>query len=59
LEHRLLVVEVADDGVGGADAGAGSGLGGLDDRVAAAGGTLTVESPVGAGTRVRAELPSD
>jgi signal transduction histidine kinase len=59
LESGLLVVEVADDGVGGADAGAGSGLGGLDDRVAAAGGTLTVESPVGAGTRVRAELPSD
>jgi signal transduction histidine kinase len=56
---RLLVVEVADDGVGGADAGAGSGLRGLVDRVAAAGGTLSVESPVGAGTRIRAELPSD
>jgi signal transduction histidine kinase len=59
LESGLLVVEVADDGVGAADAGAGSGLRGLVDRVAAAGGTLSVESPAGAGTRVRAELPSD
>jgi signal transduction histidine kinase len=59
LESGLLVVEVADDGVGGAAAGAGSGLRGLVDRVAAAGGRLSVESPVGAGTRVRAEVPSD
>jgi signal transduction histidine kinase len=57
MERGLLVVEVADDGVGGADAGAGSGLRGLCDRLAAAGGTLSVESPPGGGTRVRATLP--
>jgi signal transduction histidine kinase len=52
----VLRVEVADDGVGGADA-AGSGLTGLADRVAALGGTLSVASPPGAGTVVTAELP--
>jgi signal transduction histidine kinase len=52
-----LIVEVADDGVGGADPVKGSGLRGLADRVAALDGTLTVESPVGAGTRVVAEIP--
>jgi PAS domain S-box-containing protein len=51
------VVEVADDGVGGADASAGSGLRGLADRVEARGGTLAVDSPPGGGTRVRAEIP--
>jgi PAS domain S-box-containing protein len=50
-------VEVADDGVGGADARGGSGLRGLADRVEALGGRLTVTSPAGAGTQVRAELP--
>ena len=48
---------MADDGVGGADAERGSGLRGLADRVAALDGTLTVDSPVGGGTRLRAELP--
>lgn len=52
-----LVVEVADDGVGGADPAMGSGLGGLTDRVTALGGVLQVDSPSGQGTRVRAELP--
>jgi PAS domain S-box-containing protein len=52
------VVEVADDGVGGADESGGSGLRGLVDRVEALGGRLTVTSPAGAGTRVRAELPA-
>jgi signal transduction histidine kinase len=52
-----LTVEVADDGVGGADAGAGSGLRGLADRVAALDGTLTVHSPAGRGTRLRAVIP--
>ncbi len=52
-----VVVEVADDGVGGADPGRGSGLRGLDDRVGALDGTLTVESPPGAGTLVRARIP--
>jgi PAS domain S-box-containing protein len=50
-------VEVADDGVGGADASGGSGLRGLADRVAALGGTLAVESPPGAGTTIAAALP--
>ncbi len=53
----VLRVQVADDGVGGADAAAGSGLTGLADRVAALGGTLRVTSPPGAGTVVTAELP--
>jgi signal transduction histidine kinase len=53
----LLVVEVADDGVGGATAGKGSGLRGLYDRVAVLDGKLFVSSPPGGGTRVRAELP--
>jgi len=52
-----LVVEVADDGVGGADAAKGSGLRGLADRVAAVDGRLMVESSAGHGTRVLAEMP--
>jgi signal transduction histidine kinase len=52
-----LVVEVADDGVGGAQTGQGSGLRGLADRVEALGGRLDVTSPRGAGTRVHAEIP--
>jgi signal transduction histidine kinase len=52
-----VVVEVLDDGVGGADTERGSGLRGLADRVEAVGGTLRVWSPAGGGTRVRAELP--
>jgi signal transduction histidine kinase len=52
-----LVVEVLDDGVGGAAVGKGSGLSGLADRVGASDGTLTVESPPGEGTIVRAVLP--
>ena len=50
-------VEVVDDGVGGADAGRGSGLRGLQDRVAVLDGTLEVHSPPGLGTRLTAELP--
>ena len=52
-----LVVVVEDDGRGGADPFSGSGLPGLGDRVAALDGTFTVDSPAGAGTRIRAELP--
>jgi PAS domain S-box-containing protein len=52
-----LVVEVSDDGVGGAAVGKGSGLSGLADRVGASDGTLSVESPPGEGTCVRAVLP--
>jgi len=52
-----VLVEVSDDGVGGADPTRGSGLRGLTDRVAALDGTIAVESPVGRGTRLRAEIP--
>ena len=52
-----LRVEVADDGRGGADAGGGTGLRGLADRVEAIGGMLALESPPGAGTHLVAELP--
>lgn len=52
-----LVVEVRDDGRGGADAGAGTGLMGLRDRVDALEGTLEVASPPGGGTTVRVTLP--
>ncbi|HEX4747505.1 MAG TPA: histidine kinase [Gaiellaceae bacterium] len=55
-ENGLLVVEVADDGRGGADVD-GSGLRGLSDRVEARGGRLVVESSTGSGTRVRGEIP--
>ncbi len=53
------VVDVEDNGVGGADPGRGSGLRGLADRVHALDGTLTVESPAGAGTRIHAEIPCE
>jgi signal transduction histidine kinase len=52
-----LVVEVVDDGVGGADSERGTGLRGLADRVEALGGRLRVWTPRGGGTRVRAEIP--
>ena len=51
------LVEVADDGIGGADTERGTGLRGLADRVEALGGRLRVWSPAGGGTRVRAEIP--
>jgi signal transduction histidine kinase len=51
------IIEIADDGVGGADEASGSGLRGLADRVAALDGRLRVVSPAGAGTTVTAELP--
>jgi signal transduction histidine kinase len=54
-----LCVEVCDDGRGGADPARGSGLRGLLDRVGALNGTLTVVSPWGEGTRVRASLPAE
>ena len=55
--NGTAVVEVADDGRGGADPARGSGLRGLADRVEALGGTLVVESSAGLGTRLRAEIP--
>jgi signal transduction histidine kinase len=56
-EEGTLVVEVQDDGVGGAEASTGSGLSGLSDRVGALDGSLSVSSPPGEGTLVRAVLP--
>jgi signal transduction histidine kinase len=56
LDGERLVVEVADDGPGDADA-AGGGLTGLRHRVEALDGSLSVTSPAGAGTTIRAELP--
>jgi signal transduction histidine kinase len=52
-----LTIEIADDGVGGADAGRGSGLRGLADRVETLGGRLQIESLPGRGTRLAAEIP--
>jgi signal transduction histidine kinase len=54
---QVASIEVADDGVGGADDAAGSGLRGLADRVEALQGSLRVVSPPGVGTIVTAELP--
>jgi signal transduction histidine kinase len=56
-EDDLLLVEISDDGVGGASFGAGSGLRGLADRVDVVGGRLKLHSAPGGGTRLRAELP--
>ena len=55
----VLRLSVTDDGAGGADPARGSGLVGLRDRVEAIGGTLTVQSRPGEGTRLAAELPID
>ncbi|MFD3698961.1 sensor histidine kinase [Streptomyces sp. NPDC058646] len=52
-----LLIQVADDGRGGADAGAGTGLAGLTGRLDAVDGLLVVDSPAGGGTTVTAELP--
>jgi signal transduction histidine kinase len=57
VEDHALAIDVADSGPGGAVSSPGSGLQGLDDRVAAAGGRLVVDSPPGAGTRLRAWIP--
>jgi PAS domain S-box-containing protein len=52
-----LIIEVRDDGIGGADTTCGSGLAGLTDRLAALRGTLSVHSPAGRGTVLRAKVP--
>ncbi|HEY6149332.1 MAG TPA: histidine kinase [Gaiellaceae bacterium] len=57
--NGLLSVEIADDGVGGAQLLDGSGLSGLSDRVEALGGRLFVRSPRGEGTHVVAEIPCE
>jgi signal transduction histidine kinase len=55
--NGLLLVEIEDDGIGGAAAENGSGLRGLADRVEALGGRLRVESPTEGGTRIVGEIP--
>jgi signal transduction histidine kinase len=59
IEDGTLVAEVSDDGVGGATMAGGSGLRGLEDRLDAIGGTLTVHSRAGQGTTIRACAPRD
>jgi signal transduction histidine kinase len=56
-DGRALLLEVRDDGIGGADAARGSGLVGLVDRVEACGGSIAITSPLGVGTTLVAELP--
>ena len=56
-QNGSVLVEVTDDGVGGADTERGSGLRGIADRVEALDGRLRIWSPAGGGTRVRAEIP--
>jgi signal transduction histidine kinase len=55
--HTTLCLSIRDDGIGGADPARGSGIIGLCDRVEAMGGTIIVDSPVGAGTAVLVSLP--
>ncbi|KAK1180681.1 sensor histidine kinase [Streptomyces sp. NBS 14/10] len=57
LRGGVLVLEVTDDGRGGADPAAGTGLTGLADRVAAVDGRMLLSSPVGGPTRLRVEIP--
>jgi signal transduction histidine kinase len=57
LEDERLLVEISDDGAGGAEFGGGSGLNGLVDRITALDGHLTLDSPVGGGTRLEVDLP--
>jgi signal transduction histidine kinase len=59
VDDGALRVEVSDDGAGGADPAAGTGLRGLADRVQILAGTLDVASPPGEGTRVTATIPLD
>jgi signal transduction histidine kinase len=56
-ENGAALVEISDDGIGGADPAAGTGLAGLVDRIAALDGTLEVDSPAGEGTTIRAAIP--
>jgi signal transduction histidine kinase len=57
--NGAAMVDVSDDGLGGADPPKGSGLRGLADRIEALGGTLEVHSPPGAGTTLRARMPCE
>ncbi len=55
--NGVLALEVRDDGIGGVDAGRGSGILGLTDRVEALGGSISITSPPGHGTTISVELP--
>jgi signal transduction histidine kinase len=57
-QDGMVAVVIADDGIGGADRLAGSGLNGVADRVEALGGRFVVQSPAGMGTRLLAEIPA-
>jgi signal transduction histidine kinase len=57
LRHDVLVMEVHDDGRGGADPAGGTGLTGLADRVAAVDGRMLLSSPAGGPTLLRVEIP--
>jgi signal transduction histidine kinase len=59
VQDARLVIQVIDDGVGGADPEEGSGLRGLADRVEALDGSMETDSQVGSGTRLAAEIPLD
>ena len=59
VEDGRMRVSVSDDGRGGAKARSGGGIVGLQDRLAALGGSLTIRSPVGAGTRLVGEIPCE
>jgi signal transduction histidine kinase len=56
-ERNMLIVEIWDDGKGGAGIESGGGLAGLESRVAGVDGAISVSSPVGGPTTVRAEIP--
>ena len=57
IAERTITAEIADDGIGGAGTTAGSGLRGLADRLDALGGTLSIDSPQGGPTNIRAQAP--
>jgi signal transduction histidine kinase len=59
VREQLLRVSVHDDGRGGADPDGGTGLIGLKDRAEAMGGTMSLQSPLGAGTSLQVDLPLD
>ena len=58
-DGKVVAIEVADDGCGGADRTRGSGLRGLADRLSTVSGELELESPPGGGTRLRVRVPLD
>ncbi|MGH2976242.1 MAG: sensor histidine kinase, partial [Solirubrobacterales bacterium] len=57
--EEVVLIEVVDDGIGGARASGGSGLRGMTDRAEALGGTLSLSSPPGRGTRLQAQIPCE